>query len=102
MYVIMFLSIFLCKQFIFQLTTANHVFMVGNHLDNFLILLTNFKMDCWWNAAVENQGCFYFILCKSTQYILLSYRPGSQDWTGENSLCDALHCDLSFIPLVYN
>lgn len=23
------------------------------------VLLTIFKMDCWWNAAVENQGLLF-------------------------------------------
>jgi len=41
-----------------QLTTANHVFMVI-YLSDFpsgVYLRKTSQMDCWWNAATENQG----------------------------------------------
>ena|ERR1700733_3532365 len=50
-------------------------------------------MDCWWNAAIENQGIYSLPLADNQSHVVhKSYRPSSSNWTREDGLRQTFHC----------
>lgn len=74
-----------------QLTNANYVFMVSALVYDVISGLTAAQMDCWWNAATENQGAYIRAKAKLSLTIATSHRPGPSSWAGEACLREALH-----------
>jgi len=84
-----------------NLTNANHAFMVSasspfTFRGKVGIQWSGIsQMDCWWNAAVENQGS----LCSVLHLLALthdypSYRPTAPSYARTDCLRQTFHCEI--------